>query len=181
LNKLFLGTYLTSCLILSFLYYQEDFFLQQALRSVSIIKKDDFPLINDEKYLLAGSFTSFFYEGRERLPRSDFYRIDYSPNYDEINEAAVYLLNNEYKYNKIIFNLHNERSLQILKKLESIKDKLIVFSVLTPVYISEIPWVKSAIAVYGTGEQSFKAGFSVLAGDYEPDSIIPITIEGIND
>ncbi|MBI9099282.1 MAG: glycoside hydrolase family 3 protein [Spirochaetaceae bacterium] len=157
-----------------------DFFLQQSLRSVSLLKAKGIPLDNELKYLLAGSFSSFFYEGRERLAKSDFHRFSYSPDSDEIQESADFILNNAHKYDYIIFNLHNVKSLYILKKLESIKDKLIVFSVLTPVYMAEVPWVQTAIAVYGTGEDSFKAGFSVLSGDYSPDSIVPVYIEGFS-
>lgn len=158
----------------------QDFFLQNSLRAVSLLATADIPLDKNEDFLLSSSFSSFFYEGRERFPKADFHRFSYNPDYEEIKESAEYLLNNSYKYDKIIFNLHNSNSLSILKRLESIKDKLIVFSVLTPVYLAEIPWVETAIAVYGTGDDSFKAGYSVLAGDYTPDSIIPVHIEGFS-
>jgi len=157
-----------------------DFFMNHALRSTSILKEQQIPLSIDKNYLLAGSFTSFFYEGRKRLPKSDFHRFSYSPDFEEINDTAEYLIDSSGSYDKIIFNLHNEKSLRILKKLEVLKEKLIIFSVLTPVYLAEVPWVDTAIAVYGTGTESFQAGFSVLCGDYTPDSIIPVTIEGIN-
>ena len=159
----------------------EEFFMQHSLRSVSLLKKGEIPLSADKNYLLSGSFSSFFYEGRKRFPKSDFHRFSYSPDYIEAREAAEYILNNEHIYDKIIFNLHNEKSLQILKKLKKIKEKLIVFSVLTPVYLAEVPWVITSLAVYGTGTESFTAGYSVLKGDYEPDSILPVFIEGIND
>ncbi len=158
-----------------------DFFLQQALRSVSVINRGNIPFTEEDRYLLVSSFSKFFYEGRNRFPRSDFHRYSYIPESIEIKEAASYIININNRYDKIIFNLHNEQSLQILKKLEPLKEKLIVFSVLTPVYLSEVPWVETAIAVYGTGDESFKAGFSVLKGDYIPDSIIPVKIKGIND
>jgi len=158
----------------------EDFFLQHSLRSVSLLSNENIPLIEEERFLLSGSFSSFFYEGRERLPRSDFHRFSYSPDNNEVRDTVEYLLNNARKYDKIIFNLHNERSLSILRQLKSIQDQLIVFSVLTPVYLSEVPWVKTSIAVYGTGSDSFRAGYSVLMGDYEPDSILPVYIEGIS-
>lgn len=158
----------------------EDFFLQHSLRSVSVLRKGDIPLDENERFLLSGSFSSFFYEGRERLPKSDFHRFSYNPDYNEIIETADYLLESSRLYDKIIFNLHNKDSLEILKRLESIKEKLIIFSVLTPVYLAEVPWVNTAIAVYGTGDASFKAGYSVLSGDYEPESIIPVFIEGFS-
>ncbi len=72
------------------------------------------------------------------------------------------------------------KSLRILKKLESIKEKLVVLSVLTPVYLTEVPWVETSIAVYGTGEASFRAGFSALRGDYDPDGNVPVLLEGID-
>lgn len=156
----------------------EDFFLQHSLRAVSLLATAELPLPEEEKYLLSGSFSSFFFEGRERLPKSDFHRFSYNPDFDEISDAADYLLSNSYMYDKIIFNLHNSQSLSILKRLESIKEKLVVLSVLTPVYLAETPWVETAIAVYGTGDDSFQAGYSVLVGDYTPDSIIPVNIEG---
>jgi beta-N-acetylhexosaminidase len=157
-----------------------DFFMQQALRSVSVIKEKQIPLNDQENYLLAGSFSSFFYEGRNRFPKSDFHSFSYSPDTAEIRETADYLLKKATVYDKIIFNLHNEKSLKILEKLEPIREKLIVFSVLTPVYLAEVPWVETSIAVYGTGEASFQAGFSVLSGDYFPDSIVPVILEGLN-
>jgi beta-N-acetylhexosaminidase len=159
----------------------EDFFMQNALRSTSILKEKQIPLNSENNYLITSSFSSFFYEGRERFPKSDFHRFNYNPEFDEINETAKYLIESAWKYDNIIFNLHNEASLRILKKLESIKEKIIVFSVLTPVYLSEVPWVDTSIAVYGTGDKSFKAGFSVLRGDFDPDSVIPLLIKGIND
>lgn len=156
-----------------------DFFLEQALRSVSLLKNQAIPLSKEEKYLLAGSFSSFFYEGRERFPRSDFHRFSYNPDYYEIRDSAEKISQWESDYDKIIFNLHNEESLRILKKLEHLKDKLIVFSVLTPVYLAEVPWVETSIAAYGTGDESFRAGFSLLAGDYNGDSILPVQMEGL--
>lgn len=159
----------------------QDFFLQQALRSVSVIRGKSIPLVEEENYLLVGSFSPFFYEGRNRFPKSDFHRFSYNPGYREINETADYLINEAHTYDKIIFNLHNEKSLQILKKLEPVKNKLIVFSVLTPVYLAEVPWVETSIAVYGTGNDSFQAGFSVLIGDYHAEAIVPVQLEGIYD
>lgn len=158
-----------------------DYFLQQALRGVSQLKGRDIPLDQDSRYLLVSSFSSFFYEGRNRFSRSDFHRFSYSPDSVEINDTVELILKWAPSYDYIIFNLHNHQSLEILKKLEQLKEKIIVFSVLTPVYLAEVPWVQKSIAVYGTGDESFRAGFSVLAGDYEPDSIIPVSMEGLSD
>jgi len=157
------------------------FFLQQALRSVSLLKDSILPLEEESRLLLVSPFTSFFYEGRNRFSRSDFHRFSYSPDHSEIRDAADTISDWASSYDNIVFNLHNEQSLMILKRLEHLKEKLIVFSVLTPVYLAEVPWVENSIAVYGTGDESFRAGFSLLAGDYNPDSIVPIFMEGLTE
>lgn len=158
----------------------EDFFQQQALRSVSLIRKESFPLSTEASCLLAGSLTSFFYEGRKKFPRSDFHRFNYNPDLSEIKETAAYIRKVSDNYDYVIFNLHNESSLEILKELESLEDKLIVFSVLTPVYLGETPWVKTSLAVYGTGDESFRAGFSALAGEFLPEGLVPVQMEGLS-
>jgi beta-N-acetylhexosaminidase len=42
------------------------------------------------------------------------------------------------------------------------------------VYLSELPWVQTAIAVYGDGRESFRAGFGVLSGDFPASGVLPI-------
>ena len=32
-------------------------------------------------------------------------------------------------------------------------------------HLAEVPWVSTAVAVYGSGRDSFRAGFAVLAGE----------------
>ena len=80
------------------------------------------------------------------------------------------------RYDTIVFCLSNPNSLDILKSLEETEAEIIVFSVLTPMYLRDTSWVKTAIAVYGVGEDSFNAGFAVLAGDYKAESTLPISI-----
>ena len=81
------------------------------------------------------------------------------------------------EYNTIIFLLVNYNSFEILNTLKDLGKKIIVISSLTPVYLKETPWVETSIALYGTGEDSFKAGFAVLAGDYEAEGILPIDLD----
>ena len=66
--------------------------------------------------------------------------------------------------------------MNVLSSLEDIGTTVIVVSALTPIYLQEVPWVESAIAVYGTGKESFEAGFAVLMGDYAAEGTIPLTV-----
>ena len=51
---------------------------------------------------------------------------------------------------------------------------LLVISTLSPVHLREVPWVRTAVAVYGTGPVSFAAGFAVLAGDFPAEGRMPV-------
>ena len=73
-----------------------------------------------------------------------------------------------------MFCLANYNSLEILETLRDIHATLVVVSALSPVYLRDTPWVQTALAVYGTGNESFRAGFAVLAGDFEPEGRIPV-------
>ncbi len=77
-------------------------------------------------------------------------------------------------YDTVIFCIANYNSLDVLKDLKPIAHRLIVISTLSPVYLADVPWVETAVAVYGTGHDSFRAGFGVLAGDYKATGVLPI-------
>ena len=62
----------------------------------------------------------------------------------------------------------------LLKRLRDYPGRLYVISSFTPVYLQELGWVESALAVYGDSRDSFRAGFAVLAGDYAPTGKLPL-------
>ena len=78
------------------------------------------------------------------------------------------------RYEVVVFCLANYNSLEVLETLQSFPGTLVVLSTLSPVYLRETPWVQTALAVYGTGKESFRAGFAALAGDFEPEGRIPV-------
>jgi beta-N-acetylhexosaminidase len=153
----------------------EDFFFDLACRSVTILRPKNLPLQEPGKVLLTGQFKAFLEEGKFRFPEAEEYYFSYSPFYGPNSGAAETILSLAPSYDTIIFCLANPNSLGVLKKLKPLSDKLTVFSVLTPVYLQETPWVTSAIAVYGTGEDSFQAGFAALKGDFATEGVLPLS------
>ena len=87
------------------------------------------------------------------------------------------VINRTEKSDRIIFCLENRRGIDILDEISAFENKITVLSVLTPVYLRETPWVRSAIATFARGVDSFRAGFAVLIGDYEAEGRMPIDIE----
>ena len=157
----------------------EDFFLQNAFRSVSYagMEKSLPEIKKNEKVLLAGQFRLFFEEGQKRFPHADTYYFPYTPFFKAQQEDLEKLPYAVSAYDRIIFCLANPGSMQLLETLEKYSDKIIVLSTLSPVYISRLGWIKYGVAVYGTGKESFTAGFSALAGDIIPEGTLPIREE----
>jgi beta-N-acetylhexosaminidase len=50
---------------------------------------------------------------------------------------------------------------------------VILFSVLSPVYLEEVLWVDGALAVYSYAPESFIAGFSAILGRIVPQGRLP--------
>jgi len=74
---------------------------------------------------------------------------------------------------RTVFVLATPGSLTYLKALEPYREKLAVVSVLSPVYLREVPWIKDAVAVFGTNAAAFDVAAAVLAGDLNPPGKLP--------
>ncbi len=163
----------------------EKFFLDQAFRSVSILRNDKLPvkIENSETVLLAAPYRVFLTEGKKRIERASVYYFPFVPDKEsEKKFLADFKLEAE-NFDRVIFCLANKFSLKMLKTLKDLDIKVTVISTLTPVYLLEETWINSAVAVYGTGYESFMAGFSAILGDYIPTGIVPVDslrIQGTN-
>ena len=153
-----------------------DFFFNQAVRSTTLIKKKMIPLAEDKKILIAGIFNDFRRQGRNFFPDAQTMLIPYSFDTDEKWDIIDSLTERSKDYDAIVFSLSRYQDLRILKELENLSDKIIILSSLTPVYLDKIPWVKDAVAVYGTGWESFAAGFGAIRGDFTPAGHLPIPL-----
>jgi len=74
---------------------------------------------------------------------------------------------------RAVFVLATPGALGYLKALEPYREKLAVVSVLSPVYLREVPWIKDAVAVYGTNAAAFDVAAATVAGDLTPTGRIP--------
>jgi beta-N-acetylhexosaminidase len=139
------------------------FFMNLAARSVTIVKPTPadsvFPLTkeNSGNILLAGRFGDFFTYGRAAFPDAAVYRFS-----SETGTSVIlpYARNAD----TIIFCLSDNTDLRMLRSLQQLNKKVIVFSVLSPVFIESVPWIAGAVAVYSYAPESFAAGFSAIIG-----------------
>ncbi len=152
------------------------FFFNQAIRSATLLRQHAIPLKEDSRVLIAGLFSDFRNQGERFFPDADIFRIPYSFDTDEKWQIIDRLRESSALYDHVIFSLSRYQDLRILKELEDMKDKIIIISSLTPVYLNQLAWVRDAVAVYGTGWESFAAGFGAIRGDFTPTGHLTIPL-----
>jgi beta-N-acetylhexosaminidase len=155
-----------------------EFFAEAALRSATLVKGERLPYAPrpGERLLLAGQFEEFLVQGRRRFPRADTLLLPYLPFYSSRAEDRARALRAAGAYDTIIFCLANYNSLEVLQELAPLAPRILVLSTLSPVHLREVPWVRTAVAVYGTGPVSFAGGFAVLAGDFPAEGRMPVEL-----
>jgi beta-N-acetylhexosaminidase len=148
------------------------FFLNLAARSVTIVKPNPpssvFPIEPQRagRVLLAGRYADFFTYGRAAYPNAALYSFSSTT---EPQEIAAYARNAD----TIIFCLSDYTDLRVLRALQNLNKRVIVLSVLSPVYIDSVPWVTGAVAVYSYAPESFASGFSAITGRIPAQGILP--------
>jgi beta-N-acetylhexosaminidase len=155
----------------------KDFFMQVSARAVTLIagKRIPYRRAPGEKVLLCGQFTEFLAEGLRRYPGADTLLFPFNPFYAARPQEKASVRTRAAAYDTVIFCLANYNSLDVLQELKGMGKKVIVISALSPVYLTEAPWLQTAIAVYGDGRDSFRAGFGVLAGDFAATGLLPVS------
>ncbi len=156
------------------------FFFDQACRSITLVKNDGnaIPFVPrpGERVLLAGQHRAFLAHGRERYPGAGEFYFSYNPFYSSRPEEREAFRRTARNYDTIVFCLSNPNSLEVLQEIRDFPGRIIVFSILTPVYLAELPWVSASIAAYGWSSESFRAGFAVLRGDFPPQGRLPVEL-----
>jgi beta-N-acetylhexosaminidase len=154
----------------------KEFFAQVSARAITLVAGSRIPFQPRarEKVLLCGQFPDFLSEGLKRFPGAETLLFSFMPFYHAQPEVLASVCARAVTFDTIVFCVANYNSLDILQGLKKLGRKVIVVSALSPVYLSELPWVQTAIAVYGDSRDSFRAGFGVLAGDYAASGVLPV-------
>ncbi|MCL2792813.1 MAG: glycoside hydrolase family 3 protein [Spirochaetaceae bacterium] len=158
------------------------FFYQQAFRSVSLLRSDK-PLTKpgeNERILLAGPFRLFLEEGVKRFPNAHTHFFPYSPFFRAREIDLRVMPEIVSRYDTVIFCTANDAGIEILRTLENSRARIIVLSTRSPANLLGLEWITEGVAVYGTGRESFAAGFAAIAGDFIPEGILPLATRESN-
>ncbi len=156
-----------------------EYLFQQACRAITAVADEKLPLDPSEKLLLVGQLGGFFREGRKRFPASDVFDFSYTPFYTAPPGAAEGIIRRSGSYKHLVFLLATPGSAEVLnevvRRAPELKPRIVIISVLTPVYLFSMDWVHTALAAYGTGDESFSAAFAALSGEFIPRGKLPIS------
>jgi len=158
----------------------QEFFFDQAGRSVTVIRNGNIPYTPqpDERILLAGKDMDFIRVGKRYFPDAGVFRFTnpafYFSSAVDRNTFAATARN----YDTVVFLVSDPNSVEVLQTVRDMDVQVIVYSILTPVYLADLRWVHSALAVYGWGVDSFETGFAALRGDFVPAGQLPIGLDG---
>ncbi len=154
------------------------FFQEQSARSVTVIRNQQIPFApqSNERLLVVSRNAALLSIAREFYPEADTLRLRGTSFYTSSNgDRSAFSLALS-RYDTVIFALSDPNTLEILRSAEALDTRVIVFSLLTPIYLYELPWVESAVAVFGFAEDSIRAGFSVLSGRIPARGSMPVTV-----
>lgn len=156
------------------------FFRQSAARAVTLVAGARVPLrpARGERILLCGQLDEFFREGLARWPDADVLAFAYEPFYRALADDLRRVPEEVRGYDTVVFCLANPNGLEVLRRLRGLGERLVVVSTLSPVYLADVPWVATAVAVYGTGRDSFRAGLAAVAGEIAATGRLPVSFGG---
>jgi beta-N-acetylhexosaminidase len=150
------------------------FFQDLASRAVTIVPQKGasvFPLSRETagNVLLAGAYLDFFSAGKKAFPnaKSIWASPEFRGDFLAMARAA----------DTIIFCLRDAQGAALLNAARFPGKKVIVLSVLNPVYLENLDWIDGAVAVYSDYEESFLAGFSAITGRIEAVGTIPLELK----
>lgn len=157
----------------------EKFFLEQACRSITVyqrksrgLKKSDFGRV-----LLCGSEPQFFSSGKERWPNSGEFRFSFSMGPNETQWSSDNILQTAARYDTIIFcvvDANSARVAQTLRQLSQQGKRVIIFSIMSPVLVTDFDWADTILFGYSYSPYSLEALIGACAGEFEPQGIEPI-------
>ncbi|MEI8095031.1 MAG: glycoside hydrolase family 3 protein [Spirochaetales bacterium] len=155
-----------------------EYFLQSTARAATLLAGKDLPWSTAGPLLVVTPYEGALPALGLRFPAARALPYEYRfTGFDPDFRAA--LVARAPSEGRLVFVLAVPGAMAYLKALEPWKEKLAVISLLSPVYLREVPWVRNAVAVYGTNAAAFEVAAAVLAGDFAPRGVLPLKLSPV--
>jgi beta-N-acetylhexosaminidase len=152
----------------------EDVVLEATARGATVVASASLPWKSDEAPpLVVTPYDGAYRAIAARFPGASL--LSYSFEFFSSDPAVARdIASRVAASRRSIFVLATPGGLTYLKALEPWKDKLAVVSLLSPVYLAEVPWVRDSVAVFGTNAAAFDVAAAAVAGDISPEGRLPL-------
>ena len=150
-----------------------DFVFQTTARSAVLLAGKDLPWKTEGDLLAITPYDGILTALSRHFPRTRELAYEYRfSGFDAATRDQI--VSRVASSARSVFVLAVPGGLAYLKALEPYQDKLAVVSLLSPVLLRDVPWVRNAVAVFGTNQAAFEVAAAVLAGDFTPPGRLPV-------
>ncbi|MCR4790613.1 MAG: glycoside hydrolase family 3 protein [Treponemataceae bacterium] len=156
------------------------FFTSQACKSITAYNKNPSEYKIDAEnssILIAGQYQDFLSSGLKKFPDAGTFYYSYYDSIEESDTSADLFYDRARKFDTIILGCASKNSEILARQAERLAKagkKVIIVSMLAPIYFMDDEWESSILMCYSYSPYSFKAVFSVLAGEFEPKGQLPL-------
>ena len=158
----------------------EEFFFQQACRSISALKTGTFPYTSEiaanEKVLLCGQFFAYGDELIKRYPHAEIYSYKYNMDNENLSKYLSELPYYARRFDTVIFCVSDPGSARLAKSLKDAGCRVIIISILSPNYVIDLDFADTILLAYSYSNFSFQAVAAALAGEIDILGNLPLTI-----
>ncbi|MCQ2574021.1 MAG: glycoside hydrolase family 3 protein [Treponema sp.] len=154
----------------------EKFFLEQACRSITVYQgQAAIDKNNSGRILLVGGLPEFFTYMKKRFPEAGEFRFQYETGPNQTQWVIDNLPGTAQNFDTIVLLVGSERHAKIAESIRKLGKKVIVCSIMYPVYSERLTWADSVLMGYSWSGYTLDAMASVLAGEYKPEGTLPFT------
>jgi len=156
----------------------EKFFLEQACRSITLYQgKASIAGKENGRILLVGGLPEFFSSMKKRFPDAGEFRFTYETGPNQTQWVIDNLPGTAAGYDTIVLLVGNERHAKIAESLRRMGKKIVICSIMYPVYSEKLTWADTILMGYSWSGYTLEAMAAVLAGEYQTEAKLPFTKE----
>jgi len=156
----------------------DKFFLEQACRSITVYQGTSaHPASAAGRVLVVGGLPEFLNAMKKRYPDSGEFRFTYETGPNQTQWVIDNLPKTASSYDTIVVLVGSDRHAKIAESLKELEKKVIVCSIMYPVYSERLTWADTILMGYSWSGYTLEAMASVLAGEFTAEATLPFSKE----
>lgn len=156
----------------------DKFFLEQACRSITVYQGTSaHPKETTGRVLVVGGLPEFLSAMKKRYPDSGEFRFQYETGPNQTQWVIDNLPQTASSYDTIVVLVGSERHARIAESVKKLGKKVIICSIMYPVYSERLTWADTILMGYSWSGYTLEAMAAVLAGEFQAEASLPFSKE----